>query len=247
MNTTGTNGANGTNGTMGTPANGRYYKPKQIIKQIMPLPAGMTVMMEFEDESGKMYWVDCRDTPYSIGLALVRTEDGTYGGDAVLPYSFSDASIMNDNSMVINLMTCPHCGKEMKPHLEDVEPADAYHTCDCGCTLRWFGEWVEEMGSPAETAQSEKTQSEKTWQWHFLNTPVFEISREVGEVFLCLDNNIPRKRFYFRSEGKWIGIDNHSGDVWVEAFYGLEECLAWLREEKEYEDDDDDEDEEEDE
>ncbi|MCD8337887.1 MAG: hypothetical protein LUD18_11605, partial [Lachnospiraceae bacterium] len=217
----------------------------QTIKQIMPLPAGMTVMIEFEDEYGKMYWVDCRDTPYSIGLALVGNEDGTYGGDAVLPYSFSDASVMNDNSTVINLMTCPHCRREMKPHLEDVEAADAYHTCDCGCTLRWFGEWVEEMRKSAETAENEeKTLSEKTQlgnyqSWPFDYTPVFEISKEVGEVFLSLDNSIPRKRYYFRSEGRWIGIDNHSGDVWVEAFYGLEECLAWLREEKEYEDDDD--------
>lgn len=219
-----------TAGAMGTPANGRYYKPKQAIKQIMPLPAGMTVMMEFEDESGRMYWVDCRDTPYSMGLALVKNEDGTYGGDAVLPYSFSDANIMNDNSTVINLMTCPHCGKEMKPHLEDVEAADSYHTCDCGCTLRWFGKWVETQEKTKKSAVP------------FFKGSVTEISKETGDVFLFLGSSIPRERFYFRSEGRWIAIDNHSGDAWVEAFDGEEDCLSWLRGEKEIEDEDEEED-----
>lgn len=69
----------------------------------------------------------------------------------------------------------------------------------------------------------------------FPNGLITALSEETGDVFVSLGSSAPRERFYFRSDGKWIGLDNHSGDAWVEEFDSEEECLSWLSSEHEIE------------
>lgn len=38
----------------------------------------------------------------------------------------------------------------------------------------------------------------------------------------------PRGKFYFHNGKVWIGVDNSTGDLWVEEFITEKGCVAWL-------------------
>ena len=41
---------------------------------------------------------------------------------------------------------------------------------------------------------------------------------------------MPRGLFYYQeSSGIWVGVDNITGDAWVETFESEEECASWLK------------------
>ena len=40
----------------------------------------------------------------------------------------------------------------------------------------------------------------------------------------------PLGLFYHRDGNLFVGIDNRTGEAWVEEFASLEECIAWLKE-----------------
>ena len=44
----------------------------------------------------------------------------------------------------------------------------------------------------------------------------------------CNNKEIKENKCYFKDNNKWIGIDNTSGDCFVEEFKELENCLDWL-------------------
>lgn len=38
----------------------------------------------------------------------------------------------------------------------------------------------------------------------------------------------PREKFYFYNGSAWVGVDNSTGDLWVEEFTTEKGCIAWL-------------------
>ena len=44
-----------------------------------------------------------------------------------------------------------------------------------------------------------------------------------------IENREPRGLFYWIKDGKYIGIDNRTGDAWVEAFDTRKECFDWIQ------------------
>ncbi|MCD8371567.1 MAG: hypothetical protein LUC94_14825, partial [Clostridiales bacterium] len=38
----------------------------------------------------------------------------------------------------------------------------------------------------------------------------------------------PREKFYFTNGKAWVGVDNSTGDLWVEEFITEAGCIAWL-------------------
>lgn len=41
-------------------------------------------------------------------------------------------------------------------------------------------------------------------------------------------NRLPLGTFYLKEGNKYVGIDNQSGDAWVEEFSSEAKCKAWL-------------------
>lgn len=39
----------------------------------------------------------------------------------------------------------------------------------------------------------------------------------------------PIGRYYLQEDGKWVGVDNSTGDAWTEEFPTKRKCLKWLR------------------
>lgn len=46
-----------------------------------------------------------------------------------------------------------------------------------------------------------------------------------------IDTRIPAGSFLLLEKGSFIGIDNTTGDAWVEDFRSLSKCLRWLHSE----------------
>lgn len=105
------------------------------------------------------------------------------------------------------------------------------------------GELATEERQTSEE-QEEPQEQMKTQEGAFPKGLIMELSEGTGDIFVSLGSNAPRERFYFHSDGKWIGLDNRSGDAWVEEFDSEEECLSWLRDEREVGEDDEDDEEE---
>lgn len=52
------------------------------------------------------------------------------------------------------------------------------------------------------------------------------------EAIEIIDKREPIGLFYFKEDGVYLGIDNNTGDSWMEQFNTKEECIAWLKEER---------------
>ncbi len=58
------------------------------------------------------------------------------------------------------------------------------------------------------------------------------MNRSYGKHFLAQGKDgTPRGRFCVATKAGWIGIDNTTGDYWMEEFDSREKCLAWLNRE----------------
>lgn len=53
------------------------------------------------------------------------------------------------------------------------------------------------------------------------------ISQEESEEIILTYK--PRGLFYFEEDKVWIGIDNSTGDAFVEEFESKEQCIRWLK------------------
>lgn len=51
------------------------------------------------------------------------------------------------------------------------------------------------------------------------------------EADKIIENRVPYGLFYLKDieTGRYVGIDNRSGDAWVEEFETLTRCKTWLR------------------
>ena len=56
--------------------------------------------------------------------------------------------------------------------------------------------------------------------------PIEQISQAKGEDVIA--SREPEGLFYMRKGGRYIGIDNRTGDAWTEDFPTLDECKEWL-------------------
>lgn len=45
-----------------------------------------------------------------------------------------------------------------------------------------------------------------------------------------IDKREPHGLFYLEEDGVFVGIDNSTGDAWIEEFPDMTECLLWLYE-----------------
>ncbi|ARE87744.1 hypothetical protein [Clostridium formicaceticum] len=57
-----------------------------------------------------------------------------------------------------------------------------------------------------------------------------QITRE--EASEIIETGLPIGLFYEIDRDYHVGIDNSTGDVWVEEFNTKEECIAWLKQER---------------
>lgn len=57
-----------------------------------------------------------------------------------------------------------------------------------------------------------------------------KVTRE--EVSNIINTREPTGLFHIKENGVYVGIDNTTGDAWMEEFYTEEECIAWLRQER---------------
>lgn len=117
-----------------------YVEPtNETVLQMMPLPEGMTIMMECDDDNGIRY-VDIRETPYAACLALVEYE-GTDGNmyKHIAIYDLTESEVLHDNSYVVRLQKCPVCGEYMKPVGDSIDAGELHYTCKCGAEKLAFG------------------------------------------------------------------------------------------------------------
>lgn len=117
-----------------------YHVPEQeTILRLMPLPDGMTVMMESDDEDG-IHYIDVRDTPYAVCLALVEYKgiDGKMYQQVSI-YDLTENEILHDNSYVVRLQKCPLCGLDMKPVTDSSDADSIHYMCKCGAEKAAFG------------------------------------------------------------------------------------------------------------
>ena len=56
---------------------------------------------------------------------------------------------------------------------------------------------------------------------------IMEITKE--EAFKIIETYTPKGLFWLEADGKFIAIDNSSGEAFVEEFIDKEECLQWLK------------------
>ena len=54
---------------------------------------------------------------------------------------------------------------------------------------------------------------------------------DCSEVRRIIENREPLGKYYVCENGKHVGIDNTTGDAWVEEFDSLSNCYAWLNRE----------------
>ena len=52
------------------------------------------------------------------------------------------------------------------------------------------------------------------------------------EAKAIIDKHEPRGLFYIKEKEVNVGIDNTTGDAWVEEFSTKEECISWLNQER---------------
>lgn len=53
-----------------------------------------------------------------------------------------------------------------------------------------------------------------------------------AEAYSIIDTREPRGLFYAIVDGTYLGIDNKTGDAWVEEFITEQECRSWLNNEE---------------
>lgn len=64
---------------------------------------------------------------------------------------------------------------------------------------------------------------------------LMESPRKISKkaAYRIIDAQMPRGLFYLVEGDNYVGIDNRTGDVWVEEFQTLQQCRKWLVKERE--------------
>ena len=65
----------------------------------------------------------------------------------------------------------------------------------------------------------------KCFRWQSEEDEI-EVSNKTA--WSIVENGLPRGLFYTKSGDVFVGIDNSTGETWVEDFKTIEECKKWL-------------------
>ena len=108
-----------------------------VIKQILPIPEGLTAMIRCETENGKKYYFDANATGGTVVYALV--EDG-FGG--ALEFYTTDCNGIGelqehdvDYVMLTPTIHCQKCGRRMLATTTTKDPDRVIYRCICGETF----------------------------------------------------------------------------------------------------------------
>lgn len=127
-----------------------YYDGAQI-KQVMPIPENMAVILVEWNSDEEAVCCDSRDTNWPYGLAFTMTKTGA----DICPIDLVDGKL-NVEAQLVTRHKCGKCGREMKILLKPgQEGVDAkYHCEDCGRTI-----WLDNDGTEFEV-EPEETEHE---------------------------------------------------------------------------------------
>ena len=111
------------------------------IRQVLPLPAGTTVMAVDMDDGNSVTMRECNEVarPY----CLVLTEDDR-GKTEIYPFDLSCDGGIDVRGSVIPIRRCKKCGGVMRPHMEEYELGSLYYTCACGSKVMGWTEMEED-------------------------------------------------------------------------------------------------------
>ena len=106
-----------------------------VIKQIIPIPEGLTAMTRCQDDNGKKYYIDAIAAGQTVMYALEEDEEN---GDALVFYT-ADCNGIGDleefGSDFVLLAPTVHCKKCGRRMMASTNPGDTdtvvYH-CVCG-------------------------------------------------------------------------------------------------------------------
>ena len=106
-------------------------KDKLIIKQILPIPNGCTVLTPIEGTAGKVEMVDLTREGWSYVIALV--DGGEWDDDYISLYEIDtngDGELCN-SARIVPIRTCLRCGQEMTPYWDVNLPIPVWYSCEC--------------------------------------------------------------------------------------------------------------------
>ena len=130
-------------------------KGKLRIKQIMPIPDGLTVMIPVLEADRSTGMEEATQTQWTHLLALVDGEGEQ--DDGVVLYEMSadgTGNIAEDGTCLVREKKCRYCGQRMTPHKLPFDDRIRY-TCRCSAEYATdMDEWTfrgKTMGKDAET------------------------------------------------------------------------------------------------
>lgn len=102
---------------------------KNSVKTLMPIPNGRVVLSK-ETTTGDTAWISQEENGYEFRLA--EYTDGTIALYRVNPDGIID---LDNDSVLVRKMFCPHCGERLNPALDAAtgipDPYD-YYCAACG-------------------------------------------------------------------------------------------------------------------
>ena len=108
------------------------------IKQILPIPEGMTAMTGYKTKAGELYYTDAIAGGDIVFLALVKTEDGLEDTLFYVSDYFGYFQLVDENSKIYVMLApttyCQKCGKRMLAFTRPEDPEAVLYRCTCGET-----------------------------------------------------------------------------------------------------------------
>ena len=105
-----------------------------VIKQIIPIPEGLTAMTRREDEKGKRYYFDANATGETVMYALVE-EDDIWGISFYAADCNGIGELEEYDAGYVKLtptMYCQKCGRRMLATTTTKTPEKVIYRCICG-------------------------------------------------------------------------------------------------------------------
>ena len=108
-----------------------------VIKQILPIPEGLTAMTRSEDDNGKKYYLDAIAQGETVFYALVEEDDfcclSFYTADA---YGIGELDEHDANYVMLTpTVHCQKCGRRMLATTSPKAPTRVKYRCICGETF----------------------------------------------------------------------------------------------------------------
>lgn len=100
------------------------------IRQVVPLPANMTVMVVDTDCDDNVVMRDFIETSGSYCLVLTENAEGKTD---IIPFDLGSNGGLDLRATVVQIRNCPKCGKRMHMTMEEYDESTLYYDCkNCG-------------------------------------------------------------------------------------------------------------------